>query len=476
MVAAAVMLAAGGAWGDTSVIGSADWQYRELDALARAGLLRGHPEGPLSGWTDGLTRYEAASLTLRGIEGLGEAYQAQGARLVAVAGQEQVSFAEATAPKAPAQQEAAGPSTLLRVNSGTPALQTAPAGATIEDVARVEKLIEEFRAELLTMGVRVDDLETALNELRQRMGKVEAEQKKHKVDGYVQFRYQDDKGVGREEFLVRRARVNVRGPVSERASYRIEFQLDAKEAGKARGSKVQLRTGYADYKLNKGRLRIGQAKVPWGYELLDSSSALWTGERALFMDRLFPNQRDIGVQWSYRRSPGSPEVAVGIFNGTGINASDNNDRKNLMARVDLPVRDGRVALSGYVGKDDEGGAATDQDRYGVSSQFKWGETEWRAELVTGEDRGYDVRGWYAQVGHPICKARPDLLFAKYDRYDENTEGSDDLFRRWSLGYWYYVDSATRLALVHERRKPQSSFSELSEWDGDATYVEMQVEF
>ncbi len=448
MLAAAcvTLLLAGGLLGDTGSIGPGDWQYRELDALGQAGLLSGHPKGPLSDWAGGLTRYEAASLTLRAIEGLGEAYKTQGEALHRIA------------------------------QADVGAEQPMPRSVTVEDLARVEKLIEEFRAELLTMGVRVDDLESALRDALERLGKVEAEQKKHKLGGYLQFRYQDDNAVDREEFLVRRARFNVRGPVSERASYRIEFQLDAKEAGKARGSKVQLRTAYADYELNIGRLRVGQAKVPWGYELLESVPKLWTAERALFMDRLFPNQRDIGVQWSYRRSATSPQVDVGIFNGTGINASDNNSRKNVMARVDFPVRNGTVALSGYVGENAEGVAATDQDRYGVSTRFRRGETQFMGEFVTGEDMGHDVRGWYAQIGHPISKRRPNLLFAKYDRYDENTDAPDDLFGRWSFGYWCELDPATRLTLVHERRKPQSSFSQLGQWDGDATYVQMQVKF
>jgi hypothetical protein len=442
----AAFLGASAVWSDTGSIGADEWQYRELDALAQAGLLSGHPKGPLSDWAGSLTRYEAASLTLRAVEGLAKAYQEQGDALYRIAQAE-------TTGEAPA-----------------------PRGVSLEDLARVEKLIEEFRAELVTMGARVDDLEAALGEVQERLGKVEAEQKKHRIDGYAQFRYANDDGTDTQEFLMRRTRVNLRGPASERVSYRVEFQLDAKEAGKARGSKVQLRTAYADYAMNKGTLRIGQAKIPWGYELLASVPNLWTAERALFMDRLFPNQRDIGVQWSYRSSPSAPQFDVGIFNGTGINASDNNDRKNVMARVDFPAPNGTVALSGYVGEDGADSAATDQDRSGLSTSFKWGETEWLGEFVTGKDRGHDVRGWYAQLGHPICRTRPNLLFAKYDQYDEDRDMSDDLFRRWSLGYWYEIDKATRLTLVHERRKVQPNFSELSKWDGNATYVQMQVKF
>lgn len=441
------VLCAGAVWAETGAVGPDDWQYRELDALAQAGLLSGRPEGPLSAWTDRLGRYEAACLTMRAVEGLGKAYEQQGRALRRIA--------QAEAPEQPM-----------------------PRAVTPEDIARVEKLIEEFRAEIVTMGARVDDLETALAEVGKRLAKVEKEQKKHRLDGYVQFRYEDDNAPsGKEQFLARRARVNLRGPVSDRMSYRVEFQLDAKESGKGRGSKVQLRTAYADYDLNNGRLRVGQAKIPWGYELLESVPKLWAAERAFFMDRLFPNQRDIGVQANFQRSPGAPQLDVGVFNGTGINADDNNSRKNIMARADFPLPNGSFALSGYIGEDGEGAAATDQDRCGASARFKWPRgAEFMGELVTGKDRDHDVRGWYAQLGHPVSKSRPDMLFVKYDQYDENTDASADLFKRWSVGYWWEPEPPTRIGVVYEMRDPEPGFSELGEWDDNRGWVQLQVKF
>jgi len=447
LAALGALLCAAPVCGEVQSYGPGDWCYDDLNALAQAGLLAGRPKGPMSDWTDRLSRYEAASLTLRAVEGIGRAYQEQGRAL------EEIAQAQPGAAPSP------------------------PAGVTAVDLARVEKLIEEFRAELVTMGARVDDLATALKDVQQRLAKVEADQKKHKLDGYLQLRYSDDNApAGKQEFMVRRARLNVRGPVSERVSYRIELQMDAKEEGKGPTSKTQLRTAYVDYKLDKGQIRAGQAKIPWGYELLESVPDLWTAERSFFMDRLFPNQRDIGIQWSYRSSKRAPQLDIGIFNGTGINADDNNDRQNVMARVDLPLPNGTVAVSTYVGENGEGTAATDQDRHGLSARLSVGKTQFMGEFVTGRDKGHDVRGWYAQLGRPLAAPKPNLLFAKYDTYDEDRDRENDAFKRWSLGYWYELDPATRLTLVHELRKPQSKFSELSKWDGNATYLQLQVEY
>ena len=441
-----IALLGGSAWCSSGTIGAADWQYQELDALSRAGLLAGHPQGPLSAWCDSLTRFEAASLVLRGVEGIAAAYQAEGQSLLEIAKAEQ-----------PAETEA-------------------PARASIEDVARVEKLIEEFRTELVAMGARVDDLATALNDVQRRLARVEEDQKKHRIDGYIQLRYSDDEAIDRSEFLVRRARINLRGPVSERVSYRLELQLDATEEGKGPTSKTQVRTAYVDYRLNQGLLRVGQAKVPWGYELGESSADLWAGERAFFLDRLFPNQRDIGVQWSYQANAKAPTYDLGLFNGTGINASDNNKDKNPMGRVTFPVSRGTVALSAYVGQDGAGAAQTDQDRFGIGSRLAFGRTEFMGEAMAGRDRGHDVSGWYAQLGHPIRTGRPNILFAKYDTYDENADASNNLFRRWTLGYWLDLDPATRLTFLYELRKPQPGFSEYSKYDGNAAFLQLRVKY
>jgi predicted heme/steroid binding protein len=449
LIVAVLMAWAAAVWAEGAAITSRDWQYGELDALAQAGLLSGHPKGPMGEWAgERLTRFEAASLTLRAVEGVGKAYQEQGQALQQIA---QATTGEAAEPSA---------------------------RASMEDVARVEKLIEEFRTELVTMGARVDDLATAIKDVQSRLAKVEADQKKHKISGYMQVRWRDDNAsTGKQEFLVRRTRVNVAGPVTARAAYRVEFQLDAKEGSKGPGSKVQTRTAYIDYALGKGLVRFGQHILPWGYELMESVPTLWTGERALFMDRLFPDQRDIGVLYEYRKSPKSPQYDVGLYNGTSINTSDNNEAKNLMARVDFPVRNGTFAVSGYVGKNGEGVSETDQDRYGASARFSWpGGTTFLGEFVTGKDLGNDVQGWYAQVGHPLTDRQPNLLFVKYDEYDENRDAADDGFRRWSLGYWYQLDEATRLTLVHELRDAGPAFSELTKWDGNATYLQLQLRF
>jgi hypothetical protein len=485
LVAAAVLISSA-AWGAGVYLQQSDWQYQELDQLARAGLLVGHPSAPLSTWTDRLSRYEAAMLTLRAVEGVGQAYQAQGAKLQQLA---KVNETEPIPTEVAQAEEVTLPSPTVRT----------------EDLVRVEKLIQEFRTELVGMGERLDELQASLKlvlgmvrDIQKQVDDLAADQKKHKIDGYMQLRYRDDNATdGRREFQVRRVRVNLRGPIGPRTSYRVEAQFDQKESVKSvdfsksktsaggPGSKAQLRTAYLDYLYPSNfRVRMGQAILPFGYELEESVPSLWSGERALWMDRLFPDQRDIGAFFNYRQTPSyeyRPNACTPIFdfavvNGTGYNTVDNNSHSNVVGRIMANLPGGTVALSGYSGRDKEGASEVRQDRYGIGSQFALRSFLFQGEAVVGHDRGADVKGWYAQLGHPLLKSRPNLLFAKWDVYDEDRDAPDDTFRRLSLGYWYDLDKANRLTFVWESREAQPDFSELSKWDGNATYLQWQGKF
>jgi hypothetical protein len=466
-----LMVFAGAAWGASAYIQPGDWQYQALDSLSQAGLLVGHPKGPLSAWTDRLSRYEAASLTLRAVEGIGQAYQVQGARLRELAQMNEAAEAAEAQPEPPAAA------------TEGPALRT-------EDLMTTQKLLEEFRTELVGMGERLDELNTSLKlvlgmveEVQKQVAAVAADQKKHKIDGYTQFRFaNDDATNGHQGFNVRRTRVNLRGPVSPRISYRIEMQFDSSVSGQGPGSKAQLRTLGLDYKFtDQTFLRAGQVKLPFGYELEIPVASLWTGERSLVMDTLFPNQRDNGLYVERRAIPtaplyDSPLLDFGLFNGTGINAFDNNDDINAVARANFLIPHGSAALSAYLGTNNPEPSQTEQNRYGFSTQFALGGTQFMGEYIAGQNLGANVFGWYAQVGHPLRKNCSDLIFAKYDMYDEDRAIPDDSFRRWSLGYWYDMNPASRLTFVYELRAVDEAFSQFNTWNGDAQYLQWQVKF
>ena len=339
--------------------------------------------------------------------------------------------------------------------------------------------MDELKARLTALEDQFKGTQTAQKKTEEARAK---EAKERKITGYMQLRYRGDNAPdGKKEFLVRRVRTNVQGDLSPKTAYRIELQSDAKEKGLGTGSKVQLRTAYIDQKLSQAcRLRFGQTVIPFGYELETSVPALWTGERAFFMDRLFPDQRDIGADFQWVKDKQSPIVNLGLFNGTLINTSENNSSIDPMARVTIPFSignydNGSVAISYYDGRNGEGPSATDRIRLGGGAEGSYGPWAFMGEYVTGKDLGADMRGWYAQLGRKIGKT-PGTIFAKYDTYDENTNVSGNEFNRWDAGYFYDFDARTRLTLVYELRDVGQGFSERSKWDGNAAYLQLQVKY
>ena len=464
----AVILLSSVAWGAGAYLQSSDWQYQELDQLARVGLLVGHPAAPLNTWTDRLSRYEAATLTLRAVEGVGKAYEAQGAKL-----RELAQANDATQPAGPAAEGV------------TPACPMARA----EDLVRVEKLIQEFRTELVGMGEKLTELQTSLKlvvgmvkDLQKQVDDIGADQRRHKLGGYVQFRFAGDQAAtGKHDFFVKGARVTMQGPLGPKTAYGIEMQFDSSlpttVSGSGPGSKAQLRTAKLDYKFSDlAFFRTGQITIPFGYELEESTPDLWTGDRSQMMDQLFPDQRDLGAFLEGRRTPGAPQFDLGVFNGAGIDLYDNNMHVNPMGRVKFSVPYGSVALSAYDGTNGTGTSATSQDRYGVGTKLAFGQTLFMGEWIKGKNLGADVEGYYAQVGRPLLSNRSNLLFAKFDMYDQNLDAPQQLFRRWSLGYWYELDKYSRLTLVRELRNVQPGYASYTKFNGDATYLQFQVKY
>jgi len=419
-------------------ISSSHWAYQAIDNLARQGLLAGYPAAPYAGPQD-LTRFEAASLVLRGLEGVASAYQNQG-----------IMIAKLTQPAAPISQK-------------TPKAEKVPL-VTPEDLAILEKLIAEFRTELAGMGIRVGELEETLKATQKRLDKVEAEQRLHQLTGYMQFRFTDDESKSANTFSLRRMRFGMKGTLSPRTSYAICFRRDDSDKN------VDLDDAYLDLSTGKtSRLRAGQAKLPVGYEVLESPSERLEPETSLAMDRLFPKSRDIGLQWQMQTGAQKPIFNLGVVNGSGINTTDDNDDKDLLASIQFPLKSGSVFLSDYQGRADD----QDKDRLVVGLN-QGNKTRLRAEYVTGKDEGEDVMGWYARLSHQCGKA--GTAYAKYEVFDEDRDSSDDLYRALSLGWVQEIDPRTRLTLSWEHRTVDEGFSDHDTKHGDRAILQLQVKY
>jgi phosphate-selective porin len=207
------------------------------------------------------------------------------------------------------------------------------------------------------------------------------------IRGYAQVRYnrlletndrltcaQCDRSIGRGGgFFIRRARLVFSGDVHERVSVYVQPDL-ATDAGTSLHF-AQIRDAYADVFLDAGkelRLRIGQSKVPFGWENLQSSSIRLPLDRADALNSGVPNERDLGVAlyWAptairrrlralvdsgYKGSGHYGVLGVAVYNGQTANRSEANDGSHVAARASYPIeiRKGQVVevgIQGYAGR------------------------------------------------------------------------------------------------------------------------------
>ena len=208
------------------------------------------------------------------------------------------------------------------------------------------------------------------------------------VRGYVQARYnrlfetneklkceQCDRSWGEDGgFFLRRVRVIFFGQVHERVYFYIQpdFASSASPTGLHFG---QIRDAYFDVgfdRKNQFRARIGQSKVPYGFENMQSSQNRLPLDRNDALNSAVANERDLGVffYWApdkirkrfsslvadgLKGSGDYGVVALGVFNGQTANKPELNNLPHAVARVSYPIKIGKKqiiepGIQAYTGK------------------------------------------------------------------------------------------------------------------------------
>ncbi len=211
--------------------------------------------------------------------------------------------------------------------------------------------------------------------------------------GYAQVRYnrlletntslkceQCDKSWGDKGGLfVRRARLILSGNVHDRVY--VYIQPDLAQAVGADQHFLQLRDLYFDLALDSQkefRFRVGQSKVPYGWENLQSSSNRLPLDRTDAINSAAPNERDLGVFFYWAPTEirdrfklltennlkGTGDygvVGLGFYNGQSANKAEVNNNLHVAARVTYPWKFGdqyvETSIQAYTGLVTASGAA-----------------------------------------------------------------------------------------------------------------------
>jgi hypothetical protein len=268
------------------------------------------------------------------------------------------------------------------------------------ELAGQEDPIEALTKRLSEAEEKIGSLESSREELEKQLedSKKSAKEKKKPwyekltLRGYAQVRISDnlslkrdsfpphlvgDPSVGdNQSFSIRRARLILQGDVHEHLGVYLQPDFAALIPGVNDSIQfTQIRDWYGDYYFDTTkvhRLRIGQSKIPYGWENMQSSSNRLPLDRSDALNSDVKNERDIGVIYYWTPEPAQEffkEVidmglkgsgnygmfAFGFYNGQGGSFREQNDNIHMVARFLYPgiLANGQryeLGMQGYAGE------------------------------------------------------------------------------------------------------------------------------
>jgi hypothetical protein len=196
------------------------------------------------------------------------------------------------------------------------------------------------------------------------------------IRGYVQVRYnrlletnpklkceQCDRSIGENGgFIIRRGRIILSGQIAKNVFFYI--QPDFGSSTGTTQNIFQIRDAYFDIgfdKNNEYRVRIGQSKVPFGFENMQSSQNRLPLDRADGLNSPLSNERDLGAffYWAPKSKreffasavrdnlKGSGDygvVAFGVYNGQVANRAEQNNNLHVVGRISYPFKVGNQMI------------------------------------------------------------------------------------------------------------------------------------
>jgi hypothetical protein len=260
------------------------------------------------------------------------------------------------------------------------------------------------------------------------------------IHGFIQMYYRGGDPLNKDGFKMRKADIKFSGALSPNLRWRLSFDA-AKQLSLATSStdindtlalaaaavdqrSRLLQEAAMSYTVNKEfTVDVGQQLVPLTLEGWIPLANLETIERTNFISE---KSRAVGLGYIFDLgatvngiTPEGLEYHAGMFNemGDSQNATDNNDQKALVGRVDyhFPFLPGfQVGSSGGF----EGGPPTqEKQRFGTEAQYRVDALTFRAETMAARDGLLRRFGWYGlsalQVSHDV------LLSARYDSWDRD---------------------------------------------------------
>ena len=290
-----------------------------------------------------------------------------------------------------------------------------------------------------------------------------------KISGFVQGMYQanltDEGELTSNTFRMRRVRLSVDGNLSPWVSYKLQGDFTRSP---------MLVDAYVKYKAcNAFAVQVGQFKTPFTIESPINPVNLEIFDYGEIIQQLGGYKdvcgvgglgRDIGVMATGSFFPVMGEeggikyhvvdYAVGVFNGNGPTTTDNNNRKDIVGRLEVHPGLKDLTLSGsfYYGKYKKDNVYYGiRNRWSAGAQYNDGKLILRGEYISGqtgiqtyhpEDLGYfNSNGYYAQAGYYFNlgkdKSQKLMPVLRYEHFTADEAVADDGTNWYTAGinYW-----------------------------------------
>ncbi|MBU1853672.1 MAG: OprO/OprP family phosphate-selective porin, partial [Candidatus Omnitrophica bacterium] len=272
--------------------------------------------------------------------------------------------------------------------------------------------------------------------------------------------------------------LDIEGEITDDWNYGISLTMNEQDNGSNLRDIWMQWTG-----LPYAAITAGQFNVPF-------REGVDTIEEVEVVDSITP-ERDIGVAISGDILDEKITYALGVFNGNGINTSDDNDQKDIIGRVVVsPFKGSNGVLEGLsMGVSVQGGRQPNEtsegityggDRTRIGGLLKYeGNIANRGFKLQGEyiqqkrdrdDQKADIssNGWYAQATYELSPKWWSVY--QYGVYNPNGKSSNDIRRTSTVGIKYTFNEYTSIQMDYRTLEYPNSKN------GQELLTELTLEF
>jgi hypothetical protein len=423
------------------------------------------------------------------------------------------------------------PSARAQTADAPPPVEAVPAESPPAPSSQAAPPAAETTAQVATpapataeLANRIDGLETKLGGLEEAQSATEASVsslKKIKLSGYIQGRYEHSQAsleglksdgknpANADRFSVRRGRLKA---VYEGKNAEFLLQIDATGDGVTlKDAEATFVDTWTPFNL---RLTVGQFKVPFGYEILQSSSEREMPERSAIVRAYFDGERDRGLRLTARYE--FLRLAIALINGNGVKdtsvykgtslygTQDPDKFKDFVGRLGVDFSSIVGGVSGYFGRGPMAtnvtAGATSSDpatitydymrrtRLGLDVQGYLdvpylGGLALKGELIWGSETA--IQNWAGVLGDPAKNVRKLgwiltavqnvgeslAIVVRVDQFDPNTSKDKDKVTTVGGGVLVYASNNLRASLIY-----QHPIEEGTSVDDDLLTAQLQARF